>query len=195
MQARNITNILLGILTAAVAGLYILYFTGKDDEPTALPVPKSGPREIVYVNSDSLREGFNYYQAEYKKLEGKQKFFKADLEKKAADLKKDFNSYMAKGANMSDNDRARTEEELKTREQDIYMLEQKYSNQMVEFEDQLVKDSNAKISDYLKKISKKAAYNYVLGYSTGGGILYANENLEVTKSLVEGLNTEYPVAE
>jgi outer membrane protein len=195
MQARNITNILLGILTAAVAGLYILYFTGQQDEPTALPVPKSGPREIVYVNSDSLREGFNYYQAEYKKLEGKQKFFKADLEKKAADLKKDFNTYMAKGANMSDNDRARTEEELKTREQDIYMLEQKYSNQMVEFEDQLVKDSNAKISEYLKKISKKAAYNYVLGYSTGGGILYANENLEVTKSLVEGLNTEYPVAE
>jgi outer membrane protein len=195
MQARNITNILLGILTAAVAGLYILYFTGQQDEPTALPVPKSGPREIVYVNSDSLREGFNYYQAEYKKLEGKQKFFKADLEKKAADLKKDFNTYMAKGANMSDNDRARTEEDLKTREQDIYMLEQKYSNQMVEFEDQLVKDSNAKISEYLKKISKKAAYNYVLGYSTGGGILYANENLEVTKSLVEGLNTEYPVAE
>jgi outer membrane protein len=195
MQARNITNILLGILTAAVAGLYILYFTGQQDEPTALPVPKSGPREIVYVNSDSLREGFNYYQAEYKKLEGKQKFFKADLEKKAADLKKDFNTYMAKGANMSDNERARTEEELKTREQDIYMLEQKYSNQMVEFEDQLVKDSNAKISEYLKKISKKAAYNYVLGYSTGGGILYANENLEVTKSLVEGLNTEYPVAE
>jgi outer membrane protein len=195
MQARNITNILLGILTAAVAGLYILYFTGQQDEPTALPVPKSGPREIVYVNSDSLREGFNYYQAEYKKLEGKQKFFKVDLEKKAADLKKDFNTYMAKGANMSDNDRARTEEELKTREQDIYMLEQKYSNQMVEFEDQLVKDSNAKISEYLKKISKKAAYNYVLGYSTGGGILYANENLEVTKSLVEGLNTEYPVAE
>jgi len=136
MQARNITNILLGILTAAVAGLYILYFTGQHDEPTALPVPKSGPREIVYVNSDSLREGFNYYQAEYKKLEGKQKFFKADLEKKAADLKKDFNTYMAKGANMSDNDRARTEEDLKTREQDIYMLEQKYSNQMVEFEDQ-----------------------------------------------------------
>jgi outer membrane protein len=195
MQARNITNILLGILTAAVAGLYILYFTGQQDEPSALPVPKSGPREIVYVNSDSLREGFNYYQAEYKKLEGKQKFFKVDLEKKAADLKKDFNTYMAKGANMSDNDRARTEEELKTREQDIYMLEQKYSNQMVEFEDQLVKDSNAKISEYLKKISKKAAYNYVLGYSTGGGILYANENLEVTKSLVEGLNTEYPVAE
>ena len=195
MQARNITNILLGILTAAVAGLYILYFTGQHDEPTALPVPKSGPREIVYVNSDSLREGFNYYQAEYKKLEGKQKFFKADLEKKAADLKKDFNTYMAKGANMSDNDRARTEEDLKTREQDIYMLEQKYSNQMVEFEDQLVKDSNAKISEYLKKISKKAAYNYVLGYSTGGGILYANENLEVTKSLVEGLNSEYPVAE
>jgi len=195
MQARNITNILLGILTAAVAGLYILYFTGQQDEPSSLPVPKSGPREIVYVNSDSLREGFNYYQAEYKKLEGKQKFFKADLEKKAADLKKDFNTYMAKGANMSDNDRARTEEDLKTREQDIYMLEQKYSNQMVEFEDQLVKDSNAKISEYLKKISKKAAYNYVLGYSTGGGILYANENLEVTKSLVEGLNTEYPVAE
>jgi len=35
----------------------------------------------------------------------------------------------------------------------------------------------------------------VLGYSKGGGILFANADLDVTKKIVEGLNNDYKAKE
>jgi outer membrane protein len=47
------------------------------------------------------------------------------------------------------------------------------------------------IFEYIKSYNKENGYEFVLGYSKGGGILFADASLDVTKKIVEGLNKEY----
>ena len=47
------------------------------------------------------------------------------------------------------------------------------------------------IRSYIEKYNKENKYEYVLGYSLGGGILFADKSLDVTQKIIEGLNKEY----
>jgi outer membrane protein len=46
------------------------------------------------------------------------------------------------------------------------------------------------VNEFLKH-HKTKSYNFVLGYQKGGGILYANDSLDITREVVVGLNNEY----
>jgi outer membrane protein len=47
------------------------------------------------------------------------------------------------------------------------------------------------IRAYIEKYNKDNKYEYVLGYSLGGGILFADKSLDVTQKIIEGLNKAY----
>ena len=49
----------------------------------------------------------------------------------------------------------------------------------------------SKIHDYLKKYNAGDKYDMVIGYSKGGGVLYAKEDLDITQDVLKGLNEEY----
>jgi outer membrane protein len=39
---------------------------------------------------------------------------------------------------------------------------------------------------YVKSFNKKHGYDFIFGYSRGGGILYTNDSLDITKALTKG---------
>ncbi|MEY2792856.1 MAG: hypothetical protein RJA76_848, partial [Bacteroidota bacterium] len=48
------------------------------------------------------------------------------------------------------------------------------------------------IREYITKINKENKFEFVLGYSKlGGGILFADESVDVTQKILDGLNKEY----
>ena len=48
------------------------------------------------------------------------------------------------------------------------------------------------IREYIKKHHAENKYEFVLGYSSnGGGILYADNAVDVTQQIIDGLNKEY----
>jgi outer membrane protein len=49
------------------------------------------------------------------------------------------------------------------------------------------------LMEYLKSLEKTGTYNYqfILGTTFGGNILYANEGLDISDIVVKGLNEEY----
>ena len=48
-----------------------------------------------------------------------------------------------------------------------------------------------RLNQFMRKFNKDRNYNYVLGFQKGGGILFANDSLDITKDVVEGLNKEF----
>ena len=49
-----------------------------------------------------------------------------------------------------------------------------------------------KVSEYLKQYAKAKGYKIVLTYSKSNpSVLYADESLDITKAVVEGLNVEH----
>ena len=55
-------------------------------------------------------------------------------------------------------------------------------------ESDLTDSIHSDLMRYLKTYNKNQQYDFILGYSRGGGILFANDSLDVTKQVVEGLN-------
>ena len=47
------------------------------------------------------------------------------------------------------------------------------------------------IMQYLKEYNKDKKYEYILSYSFGGGVLYADNQLDITNKVLVGINQKY----
>ena len=66
-----------------------------------------------------------------------------------------------------------------------------------QLEDEKSKSSEelySKVSTFIRSLNVDNKYNFVLGYSKGGGILFANDSLGITGKVFEGLNKEFEAA-
>jgi outer membrane protein len=192
---KNISLVLNVVLVIAVAVLYYLHFK-KPDAPevnttttrdTILPFPKSDV-SIVYVNTDTLLHNLDFYKTRKAEFEAKQEKIKNDLEAESNRLQSDAEAYQQKGGMMTESERAKTEEELMMRQQKLMQKKddmiEKLDNEQAKFSDELY----SKLNSYLKDYNKDKNYTYILGYQKGGGILLANDSLDVTSQVLQGLN-------
>jgi len=67
----------------------------------------------------------------------------------------------------------------------------KNAQELAQEEGKKTEDILNKIHEYLKEFNGGDKYDMVIGYSKGGGVLYAKEDLDITKQVLEGLNKKY----
>lgn len=192
-QGNLIFNIILGV---AVVILYILHFSS----PAASPVFTSGSDSThvvdesattVYVNGDSLLENYDYFKKAKKDFEAKTARTENEIAGKRSILEKDFANYQQQGASMTAEQRAKIEEALMRKEQELRTYSEsaatKLQEEQVKFNEKLFD----KVSDYLKEHTKGKKYKIVMNYTKGTGILYANDSLDITSEVLKGLNEQY----
>lgn len=193
---KNASIILNVVLLVAVAILYVLHFKGAGEQPAsvesplvkALPVLPGG---IVYVNSDSLLDNYQYFKHKKAELEARQEKIKAELNAESSRLKQDAADYQEKAPGMSELQRQQTEEELMSRQQKLMDRKDQLLGQLDEEQGRSSEELYSRLADFLKKMNTEKKYNFVLGYSRGGGILFANDSLDITSQVLDGLNKEY----
>jgi len=187
---KNVSILLNLVLLVAVAALYYLHFktSAKEEMPASPTVPRGA--NIVFVNTDSLLDGYNYFKNKKEEFEKKNEQLKSDLTAEGERLQNEAAQYQEQAKNMTQEERAKKEEELMSRQQKLMKRKDALlgalEDQQAKFHDTLY----TKLYDFLKKNNKNRNYAFVLGYSKGGGILFANDSLDITKQLVEGLNKE-----
>ena len=148
--------------------------------------------KIVYVNADSLSEKFVYFKDIRTKLEGKAKKAQNDLQSKGQAFQRELAEAEQKAPNMSASERQATEERLARKQQELAQLNQNASASLAKDEADELTAVYTTISDYLKKHAQENGYQYVLTYSkTNPAVMYADEKLDITKQVIEGLNKEY----
>lgn len=192
---KNLSLALNGVLIVAVGILYYLHFKGNNSGDTlstgvsgSIPVSTQG---IVFVNSDSLFEEYNFYKDQSSKFEEEQNRIKNDLKAESDRLQKDAATYQQQAIGMTNLERQKKEEEFGERQQRL--MEKK--DAMVSKLDQLRANSSeelyTRLSDFIKTFNKGKNYQFILGYQKGGGILYANDSLDITRQVIDGLNKIY----
>jgi outer membrane protein len=191
---KNSSIALNVILVIAVGVLYYLHFkrpSAVETVPVAKDAVLSFPKSnvsVVYVNTDTLLHNMEFYKTRKAEFEAKQERIKNDLKSESDRLQSDYEEYQQKGALMTDAERQKTEEQFMVRQQSLM----KKKDEMVEkLDDEQAKFSEelyAKLTAYLKDYNKDKNYTYILGYQKGGGILLANDSLDVTRQILEGLN-------
>lgn len=147
---------------------------------------------IVYVNSDSLLNNYEYFKDVRTNFEAKAKKAQADIQSKGTAFQREVAEYQKNAGTMSAEQRQSTEERLARKQEELGQLNQNASNSLGQQEMEENKKLYDKVSEYLKKFSAEKGYKLVLTYSTSNPtVLYADKSLEVTQEVVDGLNAEY----
>ena len=181
------------LLSAGLASCNSKGTTATSTSNDSLSTQKSAISEsIVYVNSDSLLNNYEYFKDVRTSFEAKAKKAQADLQSKGTAFQREVAEYQKNAGTMSAEQRQSTEERLARKQEELGQLNQNASNSLGQQEMEENKKLYDKVSEYLKKFSAEKGYKLVLTYSTSNPtVLYADKSLEVTKEVVDGLNAEY----
>lgn len=193
---KNLSLIINAVLSVAVIILFVLHFNGNKagtatDEVITTDANMAG--KIAYINIDTLQLYYEYFDD-----------MRADLNKKTQKLEKDMISREQNLQQKANNFQRRAEAGLMSRAD----IEKKQKQLMIQGEDyQRYKQSVLmglqaeqasandslfqRITDFLEKYNQEKSLDYILGRSEGSAILHAKGSLDITKEVIEGLNTKY----
>lgn len=153
--------------------------------------------KIAYVDYDSLLLNFNLAQEMQKELIREEMKINNIIEKDRKNLQNEAATFEQKVQNnvFATQERAQAEyEKIMKKEQELVQRGQAL---IAEFEETRMLKSNEItqcIMEYIQEYNSNAKYDFILT-KMGGNMLYANDALDITKAVVEGLNTKYETKE
>ncbi|WDF67895.1 OmpH family outer membrane protein [Sphingobacterium oryzagri] len=162
------------------------------DSTTAKAPTSVKEEKIVYINSDTLSEKYEYFKDIRAKLEAKVKKAQSDLQSKGQAFQREVADYQQKAATMSASDRQATEEKLARKQDELGRLDQNASASIQQDESTEFNNVYNAITEYLKKHAEDNGYTLVLTYSKSNPtVLYADSKLDITANVIDALNKEY----
>lgn len=187
---KNLSLILNAVLAVAVAVLFYLHFSGPKAASTE-GTSTIGGKPIVFVQTDSLLTNYDFFKDARTAFEQKRTQLDVDLNTKGAALQREIQIFQQQAPGMIAAEAQAKQLQLQKRGADFEQQRQQAVNDLSADEAKKNKELYDNISSYIQKYNKENGYQYVLGYSQGGGILFANPDLDVTKKIIDGLNKEY----
>jgi outer membrane protein len=203
---NRLSLLLNAVLLIAVAVLYYLHFTNvphsianknndNDSTPTMIMMPKDiKASKIVYINTDVLNEKYNYVKELSNVAKEKLQTLEASYQKKASEFQKKYATFQQKASQglLSENEGAVAQKELEKGKAELEQMEAKQQQLMEEMQ----KDNEKVLKtvlDYMKQYNKNSGYNFILAYSNSAmsPVMVANDSLDITNEIVEGLNAQY----
>ena len=182
------------VITCSI--ILVSFAASAQTAPAASPAVKTddikSANTIVFVNSDTLLNNYDYYKAVKAKLQTLSQQAQAELAAKGTAFQKEVAAYQKSASSLTPMQKAATEKRLAKKQQDLQTLGQSTSQQLQEEE----ANQNSKLYDhiaaYLKNYTKLKGYKIVLTYSRANpSMLYGDDSLDVTKEVLVGLNEEY----
>ena len=188
-------NTLLGlVLLAGLVVLYVLFFISRKspEQPVPLNLQKVSGKSlsIRFVNLDSLNMHYVYVKVLRNDLESTGKRLQAEVLAEQSALEKegaDFQRQIA--ANAIPEDKAKViYEQLMRRSTLLDQKKQRYTQQVADHELNMNMQLIDSVTTFLKRFNRQYNFDYIMGYKTGGEILIGNDELDITKSVLDALN-------
>jgi len=204
---KNIQNIVLGILSIAV--IFLLFkqlsmsaiseeTSGSKSPGTKKPItfkPDTGTTfgAVAFVNTDTLLSKFESFRKMRTSFEKRSAMAESEIGGRMRALEGEYMETQKKvqAGTMTETLIKDAEQTLMRKQQDLAQLREQKTGQLMEEEKNLSKKLNDQIFDYMQEYAPAHGFKYVLGYTRGGGILYAADSLDITESVLEGLNEKY----
>jgi outer membrane protein len=206
---KNVSIGLNIVLFVAVAVLYYLHFTkcgnncSADNAVTdsvALSKPVVlAPKDIkasknVYVNLDILNEKYQFIQDLSASAQAEQRALETKYQTKGQKLQDDYTAFQQKAQQglLSENQISAEQEAFAKRKEELDQLELQ-SQGLMEKIQQRNEEANANLREYIREYNKNSHYDYVFAYSNSplSQVLLADDSLDITNEILEGLNNQY----
>jgi outer membrane protein len=171
----------------------IAFWSCKENAASNTSNAKQTASRIVYVNTDTLLNNYLYYKDVVKEFENKRFALENDLQKRSASFQNEVALFQRRvqAGGMSEDQAKVTQAVLQKKEQDIMQFRDNAAGNLQGEQAKKTEELLNNITVYLKKYNKADKFDMVIGYSKGGGVLYAKEDLDITQEVLKGLNDEY----
>src|SRR5690606_33292684 len=151
----NFTKMALGLVIAAGIASCNQGASTKTTTTDSLAVSATGSEQIVYVNSDSLLNNYEYFKEVRSKFEEKAKKAQSDLQSKGTAFQREVADYQKNAGTMSAEQRANTEERLARKQEELGKLNQNASSALAKEEAEENEKLYNKVADFLKRHAQK----------------------------------------
>lgn len=188
---KNLSLILNAVLLVAVAVLFYLHFSSAKPTSSGLSAAVTGDLVVAYINSDSVLKHYHYMEDTKTVLEAKAKKLDTDLNNRANTLRGEIAAYQRNVSNMTIGQAKALEEDLGKKQQNLQMYQQTLSQQLAEEEAKLNKELYDRITTFLKAYSEENNIQVVMKFDPTSDVLYGKPALDITSSVVSGLNEQY----
>lgn len=184
---KQVSLILNFVLLVAVGFLYYKVYSGSEQEPVIIS-GQAASSKIVFVNSDSLMDNYALFKGAQDNMEKKRDSLDQLLTNRGKALEREIKEYQDNAAGMSAGERQLREESLMRKQQGLMDERDRLLDLLKEEEASLTDSVHNDLMKSVKEFNKKHGYDFILGYTRGSGILYANDSLDITQLVLKGLN-------
>lgn len=190
------------VLLVGLIVLYILFFSSKscnnsNSEAIATTTEDSQTTtlSIGYVDTDSLMLQYDYAIELNEKLDNytRQENNYKDMMMR---FQNDYNNFLKTGASLTLTEQKKTEESLKKRADELAKMEERLMNERTKLETVIQVDQKKMIDAVYAFVrdynAKHQQFNVILKKSfSESPVLYMDDNMDITREIIDGLNEEY----
>ncbi len=212
-MSKNFSTVLNVILAIAVAILFYLHFSNRNDstfdEEQAVPLTDSvQPRvtmpsnkvkdaALAFVNSDSIFEHYDFYNKVKKETETKMTNLENSYKASAMKFQDDYNDYIDKaGKGMYSKEQGqKIEADLTSRKQKIDAMEMQVGT-LQESADKAMNEVQMSLSTFFNQYAMDNRITCILTYNDRGeGAIGVDKKYDITSDAIKGLNAAYKASQ
>ena len=173
--------------------LFILFFLPKKNTIENTPPKSIDNVTFAFVNTDTIWEKYDFVLDVQVDLANLEKIYQNQYATAVSNFQKEYNDYLKKGTAglLSLNEQKATEEKLTKKQQGISEMEAQLSQKLMEAKTAKNQEVHDTIVHHIARYNKSKNYTFIFEKSFGGGLLFANEALDITNDILTGLNKEY----
>lgn len=200
VQEKKKTSLLPTILSIlsllGVIALFIVQFgsaKGNSNKADAALNRSEKAVKVAFVNYDSIVTNYELIKKLRVDFEAKTKRLDNDINARAAGIERDA-AYLQEQVNkkaLSEQSVQELSIQLQQEQQKVLELRDRYLNDLQMSEMQMQETALDSIINFIGRYNKKYKFDYILGFTKTGNILYANDTLDITKDVIKQLNVEY----
>lgn len=175
--------------------------TSAGPVPAAADTTLAASGGVYYVNFDTLKAQYAYYQDTKKAVDEQFRQFSVRAQQREQRIQQEFQQFQQDVEQFQRSPSLQTNAEaarLQAKEQDLIKKRQEYDAYIQNGEKQLAELTQEKntellrnIQSFLNQYQAERDIRIVLSYSVGDAVLYADPELDITTPVVAGLNANY----
>jgi outer membrane protein len=175
----------------------VLFYSCDQKAATTTEVDTSGEgmeardMKVAFVYTDSVINKYDYFKKMSEEITAKGQRFDSDLQSRARGFEQEVSTFQQTGGNMTPNQARAKQDELVQKEQNLMTYRNNLMQELSADEAKMMNDIYEQVQAFIKDYAAENEIDIILSYTRGGAMWYANDAIDVTASVVEGLNKKY----
>jgi outer membrane protein len=147
-------------------------------------------QKVVYVDSSKLLNEYQGMKDARAAYQQKANAWKANIDTLANEVQQQILKYEKEAASMTAKERQLSQELIRNKQKQFTEYQQAINTQAQQEDSKMTSAVVTQVNAFLRKYGETNRYEIILA-TADGNLAYANESLDITEEVLDGLNREY----